>query len=304
MRVDVHQHIWTGCLLARLAERRTPPLARHSDGLTLVHSVGDQPYAIDAATETAERRAALVRRDGLECVLVAISSPLGIEALPRESALELIEAHLDGVAALSGPFAAWGPVALDGADAEQVDRLLARGCVGISLPAGALAGPDRLALVGAILERTAVCGVPLFVHPGPAPGQWRGRASFGESVWWPALTDYVAQMQAAWLTFAAFGRREHPRLVVIFAMLAGGAPLLSERLKSRGGPPIDLRDPRVFYETSSYGPAAVEMMVRRVGETQLLYGSDRPVIEPTTTGRDTRLQANAARLLASLAVTA
>ena len=87
MRVDVHQHIWTGCLLARLAERRTPPLARHSDGLTLVHSVGDQPYAIDAAAETAERRAALVRRDGLERVLVAISSPLGIEALPRDSTL-------------------------------------------------------------------------------------------------------------------------------------------------------------------------------------------------------------------------
>ena len=43
-------------------------------------------------------------------------------------------------------------------------------------------------------------------------------------------------------------------------MLAGGAPLLSERLGARGGPPIDLHDPRVFYETSSYGPAAIDMI--------------------------------------------
>jgi hypothetical protein len=38
------------------------------------------------------------------------------------------------------------------------------------------------------------------------------------------------------------------------------------------------------------------MMTRRGGETQLLYGSDRPVIEPTPTGRDGALQENGALL--------
>lgn len=302
MSVDVHQHIWTGPLLARLRARRTPPLVRCSDGSTVLHAANEPPYVIDVAVETAERRAALVRRSGLDLALIAISSPIGIEALPRDSALELIDAHLDGVAALPREFAAWGPVALDGAGAAQVDRLLARGCVGISLPAGALAGPSRLAGVGAILERVALRGVPLFVHPGPAPGQTPGDTPSGEPPWWRALTDYVAQMQAAWLTFASFGRREHPRLVVIFAMLAGGAPLLSERLETRNGPPVDLRDPLVFYETSSYGATAIEAMARRVGEGQLLYGSDRPVIEPMTTGWDARLQANGASLFAGAAL--
>ena len=300
MRVDVHQHIWTGPLLAGLAVRECPPLVRRSNGLAVLHTEAERPYVIDVATESAERRAGLVRRDGLDVALIALSSPIGIEGLARENALELIDAHLSGVAALPGQFAAWGPVALDRADAGQVDDLLARGCVGVSLPAGAVAGPDRLARLGAILERTAAHQVPLFIHPGPAHGGWRADASFTKPLWWPALTDYVAQMQAAWLTFASFGRREHPRLVVIFAMLAGGAPLLSERLESRGGPPIDLRDPLVFYETSSYGPAAVEMMARRVGETQLLYGSDRPVNEPTPTGREARLQTNAVPLFPRL----
>jgi predicted TIM-barrel fold metal-dependent hydrolase len=129
-------------------------------------------------------------------------------------------------------------------------------------------------------------------------------AEFGEPTWWRPLTDYVSQMQAAWLTFAALGRREHPDLKVVFAMLAGGAPLVSERLSSRGGPDLDLRDPNTYFETSSYGPAAIEMMARRVGTRQLVYGSDRPVVEPTPTGRERELQANAAELLADSPVIA
>ena len=72
-------------------------------------------------------------------------------------------------------------------------------------------------------------------------------------------------MQAAWLTFVTLGRRRHPHLTVVFAMLAGGAPLLSERLKARGGPPIDLSDSRTFYESSSYGDAAIEAAAALVG---------------------------------------
>jgi hypothetical protein len=60
---------------------------------------------------------------------------------------------------------------------------------------------------------------------------------------------------------------------------------------------VELRDPLIFYDTSSYGPAAVETMARRVGPEQLVYGSDRPVVEPTPTGREALLAANGAALL-------
>jgi predicted TIM-barrel fold metal-dependent hydrolase len=297
MLLDVHQHIWTAPLLDRLAARDQLPMIRRGDGLTVLHSAAEPAYVINVSAEEPDQRAALVRRDGLDLALIAISSPIGIEALPREDALELIDAHLQGVRALPPEFAAWGPVVLDRVEADDVDDLLAGGSVGISLPAGALAGPDRLDGVGTVLERAAARGVPVLVHPGRAPGQPAAGLEFGEPVWWRPLTDYVAQMQAAWLTFVSLGRREHPDLVVVFSLLAGCAPLLSERLAARGGPPIDLGDPRLFYETSSYGPAAVEMMARRVGERQLVYGSDRPVLEPPLIGRETLLQANAAALV-------
>jgi 6-methylsalicylate decarboxylase len=228
---------------------------------------------------------------------VAISSPIGIEALPRDDAFELIEAQLEGVLALPSEFEIWGPIALDRAEAGDVDALLDRGCVGISIASGAIAGPDRLERIGPVLERVAERRAPLFVHPGPAPGQRAGNADFDEPIWFRPLTDYVSQIQAAWLTFASLGRREFPDLRVVFAMLGGGGPLLSERLSARGGPAIDLRDPNVFYETSSYGPAAVQMMADCVGQRQLVYGSDRPVIEPQSTGRDQLLQSNAAALV-------
>lgn len=296
MRIDIHQHIWTAPLLDRLAGRRDLPLVRREGGVTVLHSVAEQPYVIDTEAEAPARRAALVREDGLDRAVVAISSPIGIEALPRECALELIDAHLEGVLALPDELGAWGPVALDRPEPDDVDAVLARGCVGVSLPAGALAGPDRLDQIGRVLERVAERGVPLFVHPGRAPQQAHTEADFGEPLWWRPLTDYVDQMQAAWLTFATLGRREHPDLQVVFAMLAGGAPLLSERLESRGAPTVELRDPNVFYETSSYGPVAVEMMARRVGEQSLIYGSDRPVVEPFTLGRERILQERAGAL--------
>ncbi len=74
----------------------------------------------------------------------ALSSPIGIERLCREQAEPLLEAYHEGALALDTPFAVWGAIALDRPDPADVDRALDRGCVGISLPAGALAGVDQL----------------------------------------------------------------------------------------------------------------------------------------------------------------
>jgi 6-methylsalicylate decarboxylase len=295
--VDIHQHVWTTPLLDALAERDCLPFVRRDDGLTVLHCGGELPYVIDTEAESAARRADLLRRDGVDQAVVALSSPIGIEALPRDVARELISAHLDGVLTLGDGFAAWGPVPIAAPDPTDVDDVLARGCIGVSLPAGAIAGRDGLDAVRPLLERVQSHGVPLFVHPGGVATRHAREAPMNEPLWWRALTDYVSQMQAAWLTFATYGRRELPRLPVVFAMLAGGGPLLSERLATRGGPAIDLTDPLTFYDTSSYGPRTVEALAGWVGVRHLVYGSDRPVVEPVPSGRETELMANAARLL-------
>jgi 6-methylsalicylate decarboxylase len=283
IRIDVHQHLWTEPLVRALADRDELPFIRPDNGLTVLFLVGEPPYVIDTSAETPPRRAALVELDGLDEALVCLSSPLGIESLPREQALPLIEAYHDGALALGEPFGVWGAIALDRLDVADVDRALDRGCVGLSLPAGALAGVDAVSRLRPLLARLEVRSAPLLVHPGPGPGlaaRAVREASLHDPLWWPALTRYVAQMQAAWLAFVSGGRAEHPGLRVIFSMLAGLAPLQAERLRARGGPAPCLADPLLFYDTSSYGPSAVRTLAAVVGPRQLLYGSDRPVVEP------------------------
>jgi 6-methylsalicylate decarboxylase len=288
MKTDIHQHLWTEPLVQALAQRTEFPFVRDEHGLTVLFLAGERPYVIDLASEAPARRAELVRGDGLDRALLCLSSPLGIESLPRAQAQPLLEAYHEGALALGEPFGVWGALALEDPDPDDVDRALDRGCVGISLPAGALAGVQRLARLRPLLARLERRDAPLFVHPGPgsgpgaAPGA--GASSLGDPLWWPALTHYVADMQAAFFAFLVTGRAEHPELRVLFAMLAGLAPLHRERLAARGGPdrrrPSD-PDPLVFYDTSSYGPLAIGALSDAIGGPgQLLYGSDRPVVEP------------------------
>jgi hypothetical protein len=284
LRVDVHQHLWTEPLVRALSARQELPFVRHEQGLTHLFLAGERPSVLDLSSETPATRAELVEKDGLDRALVCLSSPLGIESLPRREALPLIDAYHDGALALDGPFGAWGAIALDGAGGADVDRALDSGCVGISLPAGALGSVAALSRRRTVLERLQERDAPLFIHPGPGPtpaGAQGGEVSLEDPLWWPALTRYVSQMQAAWLAFQSAGRLRYPGLRVVFAMLGGLAPLQLERLSARGGPTAHLRDPLVFYDTSSYGPVAAEMVADVVGASQLLYGSDRPVIDPS-----------------------
>jgi len=283
-KIDIHQHLWTEPLVEALSRRRELPFARKEQGLTVLFSAGERPYVIDLHGETPAQRTQLVERDGLDRALVCLSSPIGIESLAHAPARELIDAYLDGALALRGPFDVWAPLALAHASVAEVDDALDRGCTGISLPAGALGSVDALTRLAPALERVQARGAPLFVHPGPGTRAQAAEASLTDPLWWPALTRYVAEMQGAWLAWAAAGRRLFGELRVVFAMLAGLAPLHSERLRSRGGPDTDGVDPLVFYDTSSYGPRAVCLMEQLVGSQQLVYGSDRPVVDPDDHG--------------------
>jgi hypothetical protein len=289
-RIDVHQHVWTPQLVEKLSERRDIPFVRRENGLTVLYLARERPYVIDSSAGVREARAELLQIDSVDEALVCISSPIGIESLPREESLVLLDAYHDGALELGRPFGVWGAIALDQPDPGDVDQLLDRGCVGISLPAGALADASDCARVGEVLERLEARDAPLFVHPGPGlerEAQPARHASLGEPLWWPALTSYVSELQAAWLAFIQNVRVAHPRLRVIFAALAGLAPLHVERLAARGGPAHGIADERIFYDTSSYGPSATRALAALVGSTQLLYGSDRPVLD--TAGQEVPL---------------
>jgi 6-methylsalicylate decarboxylase len=307
MRIDIHQHLWTDPLVAALAARETPPYVRFDGGEAVLHAPGETPALLATGPEEIDRRVERLEADGLDLALVCLSSPLGIEALPREEALPLIDAYEEGVSDLPEGFRAWGAIALDGLDPDDVDDKLDRGFVGVSLPAEALSSPRRIDRLLPVLQRLEERDRPLLVHPGPAPPV-PGGGDPRAPEWWQALTSYVFGMHAAWLAFLAEGRAQVPALRVVFVMLAGCAPVHHERLVARGGP-AGAADRLTFYDTSSYGAQALDAMVRCVGIEQVVYGSDRPVVEPAgcplgDAAREATLSANPLRLIDGEAVPA
>jgi len=297
-RFDVHQHLWPEPFLAALERRTEPPCLRRSrDGLTLVLA-GEPEAPFDPAPHDPARRRDEIRGDGVDRVLVCMSSPLGVETLPRAEAQPVLDAWHDGVFALGEPFGVWGAVALDDPRGEDVAALLDRGATGVSLPAGAFATEAGARHVRPILAALEARDRPLLVHPGAAP------AGTPALPWWPACVGYVAELHAAWHGFAAWVRPAHETLRVVFVALAGAAPLHVERSAARGGPALAAFDPLTFYETSSYGPRAIEAVGGVVGVDQLVHGSDRPVVgNPPVhrlgpAGDHALASANPARLLA------
>ena len=119
----------------------------------------------------------------------------------------------------------------------------------------------------------------------------------------PPASTTSAELHAAWHAFAAWGRPALADLRVLFVALAGGAPLHVERLAARGGPAEAAFDPLTFYDTSCYGPRAVEAIGGVVGLDQLVHGSDRPLVDARTdlllgpAGEHALTTVNPARLL-------
>jgi predicted TIM-barrel fold metal-dependent hydrolase len=299
LTVDTHQHLWPEPLVRALARRRRPPYLRLTgDGWDL-YMEGEQVWPVGPRDHDPDRRAALVREDGLDLAVVALSSPLGIEALPPDEAAPLIDAYHEGVRALPAGLAGWASAGLAAPDPAALGRALDDGLVGLTLPAGAFAGPGGAERIAPLLDVLVARDRPVFIHPGPAPWAPVPAASAGAPSWWPALTLYVAQMHSSWFGFVTWVRPAYPSLRVSFAMLAGLAPLHHERLASRGAR-IALRDPNTFYDTSSYGRDAAAALAAVVGSEALVFGSDRPVVplpgvaDPTDPSRG----ANARRLLA------
>src|SRR4051794_5267618 len=161
--IDIHQHLWPESLLSALSRRHEPPmLVRRGSGWAL-RLRGEPEAPVDLADHDPDRRAALVRADGLDRALVAPSVPLGIEALGAGEAEPLLEAYHDGVLALPDEFGAWAAVGLAEPDAVALGRLLDAGFAGACVSSGALEGPDGLDRLGPVLEALERRGAPLLV---------------------------------------------------------------------------------------------------------------------------------------------
>ncbi len=270
LTVDLHQHLWPATFVELLRRRTRAPYLRDWQLVTS----GEPAYDIQPPDHEVGPRIELDHRAGIGLACLSLSAPLGIEALPRDEAGTLIDAWHDAVLDLPDHFAAWASVPSVEPDLAALAALLAGPFVGVQLPATSLTEPAGWEALGDVLRVAELSDKPVFVHPGPTlPAENR-------PPWWAAVVDYVAQLQAAWWAWHAWGgRRQLPRLRLVFAAGAGLAPIHHERLTARGGA-LGAVDPGVFVDTSSYGAQGLDALTRALGIDALVLGSDRPYAEP------------------------
>jgi hypothetical protein len=275
--IDVHQHLWPPGFVDELRRRSRPP---RLVGWTL-HLPGEPPYDVRARDHDIAVRS---QAEGVDAALalVSLSSPLGLEDLGADDAGELLRVWHKEAAELPAPFGAWAAVNRAEPDRAGLGLALDQGFCGLQVPATWLAAPGDLESVAELLAVAEARGRPVLVHPGAATAP-DGGSPPDLPGWWPALVPYVAQLHAAWWTWHVAGRSLLPDLRICFAAGAGLAPVQHERLAARGGRltgPGRPLDRNLFVDTSSYGPQAVDALVRVLGIDALVLGSDRPYAEP------------------------
>jgi hypothetical protein len=258
---DVHQHLWPEAFLEALAARSAPP--RLSGRSLELH--GDPVWELNLEAHGLEARLALLDRCELERAVVSLQPTLGLERLEADEAAELVAAWEDGILELAD--AASGRIVPLAAGEPRA------GFAGLCISARDLLDLDAVAPTLDALRRS---GGFLFVHPGSSPGE-------GAPEWWTAIVDYTAQMQAAYVTWVAAGAERWPDLDVVFAILAGGAPIQIERMTSRGFDERRAMLPRVWFDTATYGRRALDLGMSTFGFDRMLFGSDVPVVDPAPT---------------------
>lgn len=271
--IDVHQHLWPEPVLRVLERRSMAPRVTWHGGRWRVDIPGEPSFELDPAQHDPDTRAEALDVDR---ALLALSSPVGAEALPARDALAVVAAWHEATQSFPAALGWWAatPSSLPADEPDIARQAVADGAAGLCLPATRLATPDDAESVLPLLAAIDDAGAPVFVHPGPVNG-----TGAAQPAWWLPATEYVAQQHAAWHAFHDTVRPHLPGLRCIFALLAGLAPLHTERTSQRGGSFGEgaLADPLCFYETSSYGPRALRAVATAVGIGQLVHGSDYPV---------------------------
>ncbi|MDX6441991.1 MAG: 6-methylsalicylate decarboxylase [Gaiellaceae bacterium] len=256
---DIHQHLWPPSFFSALSARSQPPRLHGRD----LELAGMAAWELDVESHELDTRLALMDRLELERAIVSLQPTLGINRLPSGEAIELTETWESGIlemADASGgrfvPLAAGEPAA---------------GFAGVCVSGAELLELDVLApRLDALVQSRGF----LFVHPGAAV------TPPGAPSWWTAIVDYTAEMQAAYIAWLARGAARWPDLDVVFAILAGGAPIQLERMAARGVDERNAMLPHIWFDTATYGRRALDLAMSTYGVEPMLFGSDMPVVDP------------------------
>jgi len=292
MITDMHSHYYGQGLMAYLATRTNRPrLATEEGGRQWLHTpTTELPFETHHMDMAA--RAVFLDKLGLERQMLTFPGALGADALPLVDSGPLVQAYNDelaGVIAGSGgryvglaglPLANMSEAA---AELRRARREL--GMLGAILPANyLLSGPEAEALTP-VLQAANEDGGHIMIHPGLRADQELSVPKFADFHQHRASTIALQTALSHVMVTLMFGdlTERYPNVSFQVINLGGTLPYVLERLDevSRLRTPDDplpsSQARRVYVDSASLGPRALELAVKTYGADRIMLGSDFPI---------------------------
>lgn len=300
MAIDLHVHWVPETLAEQLRARRVAPwIERAADGAEWLQ----MPIGRLAFTESyTDMGARLDFMDGLGVGRQVLSFPglFGLDSRPAAEALPLLRLYNDETATLCGQhpdrFSGLAALPFDDIAAAVAEYRRARddlGLIGAILPNNFFLSLDLAARLGPILDVAEEVGGHLFIHPGRRPeqaetmdavGDAAGATRYADSVMARRQLEIQHQVAEAMVTLIYGDLLDgYANFSIHIANIGGTLALVIERiqetarLRAPGEAPPMHRLRRLYVDSSSMGPRAIEAAVAIYGADRVVLGSDCPI---------------------------
>jgi aminocarboxymuconate-semialdehyde decarboxylase len=288
--IDLHTHFVPDAIPTALSANPLWPSIEHRGGNEAAVMVAGKVFrAIDSRSWDAARRIDDMGRDGVDLQVVSPMPELLSHWFPAADADHLCRHINERIAALCaaapGRFAGIGMVPMQDPElaAARLEEVRSLGLRGIEIGTHINGRPLGAAELHPVYAAAEAENLLVMVHPLHPAGTERigGRPELAAVAAFPLETALAATSLLSHAVSEKF-----PRLRILLSHGGGALPWILPRLRHAvsTGAPLDtlfVRDPeamarRFYYDTVLYDAEALRFLAARVGETQIVAGSDYP----------------------------
>ena len=299
MTIDVHNHFMPDGLVDAMRRRSEPPAIRVTESgeeRRLMPQGHTLPFSRESYTDMAARLAYMDRL-GIERQILSMGQLFGVQCLPIAESVPLVRLFNDDLAALCAEhpdrFSGIAALPMDDMGAAVAELRRARtelGLMGAIIPVDHLENREEADRIRPIFEAANALGAWVFVHPGERPdnfrraSQQRGKGPAPDiSIPRQALNVQTKVAAAAITLLLTDFLDPWPNLLVHVANMGGTLAAMVERMDTltrlhrAGAAAPSSRMRRVYIDTASVGPRAIELAVGIFGADRVMMGSDCPI---------------------------
>jgi predicted TIM-barrel fold metal-dependent hydrolase/nitrite reductase/ring-hydroxylating ferredoxin subunit len=332
MTIDMHCHYVPAEMAEALRRRRAAPwIEATDDGRERLHMpIGSLAFGPDYIDMDA--RLEFMDRHRVARQMISFPGLFGLDSRPADEALPLLSLFNDDLAALCRrhPDRFTGIAALPLADMDAAVAELRRGrdlgLIGAILPVNGFESLAEAEKLCPLFEAGEALGAHFFIHPGRRPDQVPehepppGTMPYADNVLARQALDVQARVASTMVTllFSDF-LDPYPNVSVHVANLGGTLPMVIERmdnatrLRAPEAPVPSSQAGRLYVDSASLGPRAIEIAVAVFGPDKVMFGTDCPIfrtdwaldgVRAANISEDDRaaiLSGNAARLIGRIA---